>query len=108
MNRLSRPDTLERMVFAMNDNQLTPEQLQALLNYASKRLGTTPEQLAKTVQTGGAQSLASKMKPGDAEKFRAIASDQAKLEQMVNSPQAQKLIQQLLGGQGPQSNQRKK
>ena len=37
----------------------TPAQLQALLQYASKRLGTTPEQLAKTVQSGGLEALAS-------------------------------------------------
>ena len=36
---------------------VTPEQLQALLQFASKKLGTTPEKLAQTVQTGGLAGL---------------------------------------------------
>lgn len=80
----------------MNDNKLTPEQLQALLKYASKKLGTTPEQLAKTVQTGGSDSLASRLSPADAARFQAVVGDKAKLEQMLRSPQAQQLIDQLL------------
>ena len=37
----------------------TPDQLNVLLQFASQRLGTTPEQLAKTVQTGGTDALSS-------------------------------------------------
>ncbi len=80
----------------MNDRSITPDQLNALLQYASKRLGTTPEQLAKTVQAGGTDSIASKLPSDKAAQFAALAGDQAKMQELLNSPQAQQLIQQLM------------
>lgn len=80
----------------MSENKLTPEQLQALLQYASQRLGTTPEKLADTVSNKGMESLASKLSPSDRAKFQEVVSDKNKMEQMLNSPQAQQLIQQLM------------
>ena len=80
----------------MSENKLTPEQLQALLKYASQRLGTTPENLAQTVNNNGVESLASKLSPSDRAKFQAVVSDKSKMEQMLNSPQAQQLIEQLM------------
>ncbi len=74
----------------------TPDQLNVLLQFASQRLGTTPEQLAKTVQTGGTDALSSKLPPDKAAKLQAIAGDQAKLQELLNSPQAQMLIQKLI------------
>lgn len=79
----------------MSENKLTPEQLQALLKYASQRLGTTPEKLAKTVNNNGVESLASKLSPSDRTKFQEVVSDKSKMEKMLNSPQAQQLIEQL-------------
>lgn len=87
---------MERMITRMDNNKLTEEQLQALVQFASKKLGTTPEKLAKTVQQGDFSSIASKMKPEGAAKLNALASDKGKAEKLVNSPEAQKLIQQLL------------
>ena len=87
----------------MDNNKLTEEQLQALVQFASKKLGTTPEKLAKTVQQGDLGSIASKMRPEEAAKLNAIASDKSKAEKLVGSPEAQKLIQQLLN-----QNQKKK
>lgn len=74
----------------------TPDQLNALLRFASQRLGTTPEQLAKTVQTGGTGSISSQLPPDKAAKFQSIANDPAKMQELLNSPQAQMLIQQLM------------
>lgn len=80
----------------MSENKLTPEQLKALLQYASQRLGTTPEKLADTVNNKGIDELASKLSPADRAKFQAVVSDKNKLEQMLNSPQAQQLIEKLM------------
>ncbi|HJD24518.1 MAG TPA: hypothetical protein H9694_10320 [Firmicutes bacterium] len=85
-------------------NPLTPDQLNALLQFASKRLGTTPEQLAKTVQTGGPGSIASKLPPEKAAQFSSLAGDQAKMQELLSSPQVQKRIEQLMrqsGEKGP-------
>ena len=40
----------------MSGYKPTPEQLQALLQYASGRLGVTPEELKKTLESGGAKN----------------------------------------------------
>lgn len=80
----------------MSENKVTPDQLKALLQYASKQLGTTPEKLADTVNNKGVDSLASKLSPSDRAKFQEVVNDKHKMEQMLNSPQAQQLIQQIL------------
>ncbi len=61
----------------------TPEQLQALLQFAAKQLGTTPEQLQKTVQNTDVGNL---------------VNDPKKVEQLLSSPKAQALIREWLGG----------
>ncbi len=81
-------------------SEITPDQLQALLNFASKKLGTTPEKLAKTVTEGNPEDLTSRMDPQNAAKLHEILSDRSKAEQLLHTPQAQKLINQFLGGQG--------
>lgn len=80
----------------MKDNKLTPEQLNALIQYASKKLGITPEQLSKTVE-GDIGQLASKVSKEDAAKFQALVGDKDKLESMLKSPKAQQIIEKLLG-----------
>ena len=71
-------------------------QLQALLQYASKKLGTTPEKLVKTVNQGNLSSLTSGMSPGEAAKVQSLMSDQKKAEQLISSPEAKQLIQKIL------------
>lgn len=61
----------------------TPEQLQALLQFAAKQLGTTPEQLQKTVQNTDVGNL---------------VNDPKKVEQLLSSPKAQALLREWLGG----------
>ena len=85
----------------MDNNKINEEQLQALLKMASKKLGTTPEKLAKTVQQGDLSSITSKMKPEDAAKLNAVTADKGKAEKLVSSPDAQKLLQQLLNQNKP-------
>lgn len=79
-------------------SQITPDQLQALIAYASRRLGMTPEQLQRTVQEGGLSSLADKVGGDSASQIASLAGDRQKAEQLLNSPQAQAILKQLLGG----------
>lgn len=74
--------------------QITPDQLQALIAYASGRLGVTPEQLQNTVQTGDLGPLSDRVSPDIA----AVLGDRGKTEQLLRSPQVQALLSQLLGG----------
>ena len=78
-------------------SQVTPDQLKALLAYASKRLGTTPEELEKTVSQGNLSALANHLDPENAARLNALTSDRGKAEQLLNSPEAQQAIAKLLG-----------
>lgn len=64
----------------------TPDQLQAILNAAAKRLGTTPDRLADTLD------------PATQKQVNAVLQDREKLNTLLHSPQAQALLKQLLGG----------
>ena len=80
----------------MSDNKPTPNSW-TLLQYASKRLGISPEELASTVDGNMAQKLSSKLSAVDAARFQEVVSDKDKLEKMLRTPQAQQLIEKLLG-----------
>lgn len=84
----------------MNEPKITPDQMEALLKFASKKLGTTPEKLAATVQNGGmsgVSGLAPELPPDQAAKIDAVLHDKAKAEALLQTPEAQKLMEQLLG-----------
>ena len=84
----------------MNDKNITPDQMQALLKFASTKLGTTPEKLAETVQSGGLDGL-SKLSPDlpakEAGKIDEVLHDKAKAQALLQTPEAQRLIEQILG-----------
>ncbi|MBQ6707107.1 MAG: hypothetical protein IJN07_06360 [Clostridia bacterium] len=82
----------------MSTNGLTPGQLEALLQFAAQKLGVSPEQLAKTVQTGDSSELG--LPPDKADKLAGFLNNRSALEQLLRSPQAQQLLQQLTGKQG--------
>lgn len=78
--------------------QITPDQLQALLGYASKQLGMTPEQLAATVKTGGLDALTDSVSPENARRINDLVGNRQKAEQFLSSPEVQKALGKLLGG----------
>ena len=79
-------------------SQVTPDQLQALLNYAAGRLGMTPDQLARTVQHGDSSALADKVGGNTAARIQQLAGNPEQLERLLQTPGAQALLNQLLGG----------
>ncbi len=81
----------------MKNNKLTSDQLRALVQYASNKLGVTPEQLSKTIEGEQAQQLASQISQADMSKFQALVGDKDKLDKMLKSPKAQQIIEELLG-----------
>lgn len=80
----------------MADNKLNQEQLYALLQYAARKLGTTPVDMARALSGGGVENLATQLSPENAAKLRAMMNDRARAQQLLDSPQAQALIQKLL------------
>ncbi len=80
----------------MGNSNITPDQLQALLQYASKRLGTTPENLARTVQAGGLEGLSKNLSPSDNAKLNALVGNKGQAQALLDSPEVQSFINQLL------------
>lgn len=73
-------------------SQPTPAQMQALLEYASKRLGLSPEQLARTVSDGGYQTLSASLSEDSRRKLEALAGDPQKAEALLSSPAVQAFL----------------
>ena len=79
-------------------NNITPDHLEALVNFAAQRLRMSPQDLKKTVQTQGLSSLTSHLSPEDAAKVQGMQADRTQAEQLLQSPQVQELLRQLMGG----------
>lgn len=79
----------------MGNTQLTPQQLEALLKFASSKLGVSQEQLARTVQTGDINGLG--LSPDNAAKLNGLLGNHP--QALLQSPQVQALLAQILGGQ---------
>lgn len=79
----------------MPDNKLSQEQMYALLQYVSRKLNTTPAALAEALANGGLDNLALHLSPDNAAKLQGMMGDKSKAQQLLNSPQAQALLQKL-------------
>ena len=73
---------------------LTPQQQQALLETASKKLGIDRSELEKAVNSGRFDSL---QKHAGPELSRYLGDPKA-LEQLLSNPQAQAALKKMMGG----------
>lgn len=83
----------------MSDIPFTPQQLEQLLRYAGERLGTTPEQLKKTVEQQGLAGLTDKLPADSAAQAQALLGDKEKIGRLLQDPRVQQLLSGLLKGQ---------
>lgn len=72
---------------------LTPEQLSALLRFASAKLGISEQQLAQTVQTGDTSHLG--LSADAQQKLSSMLGGNP--ETLLQSPQVKAMLQNLLG-----------
>ena len=85
--------------------EFTPAQLEKLLQYASRRLNTSPEALMKAFRQSGLTGVAEQAQgtaaftPQETQQAQALLQDPAALEQWMNSPSVRQLLAQLLGDQ---------
>ena len=77
----------------MNMN-LTPQQQQELIYAASQQLGISREQIIAMLQSGKAESLASKA----AFPIQQYINNPAAIERLLSDPAAQAVIKKLMGG----------
>ena len=76
-------------------SQPTPEQMQALLQYASQKLGIPPAQLADAVRRNGGEGLAASLSPSSRHTLEQLAGDPSQLQALLNSPQVRQLLARL-------------
>lgn len=81
----------------MAQHAFSPEQLEGLIAYASRRLGTTPDRLKAAFQQGGLSRLSDALSPEEASKAEALLKDKDAAARLMSDPQVQKLLAQLLG-----------
>ena len=79
-------------------NKDSNENLQDLINTASQRLGTTPEDLKKASQQGNVQNLLNQLDGEQAKKVQQILNDKEASQKLLNTPQAQALLKKPMGG----------
>lgn len=81
------------MTFQHNDN------LNDLIQQAGRSAGVNPNQLKQVVDSGKLDDLLKKMRPQDAQRFQQILSNPQLAQQMLNTPQAKRLIRQFMKDQ---------
>ena len=74
------------------------DELEALLKLAAQRLGTNPNTLKDKAQSGELSKLLGNMSSSDAAKLQQVLSDKDAANKLLSTPQAQMLLQKLMGG----------
>ena len=73
-------------------SQPTPAQMQALLQYASQKLGIPPEQLAAAAKTGGYEGLTASLSDDGRRTLESLVGDPQKWQALLSSPQVRDLL----------------
>ncbi len=81
----------------MNPSEI--QNLNALLQVVSKKLGVSSEQLRQELEAGKFDNAMKNMSPSEASKFQQAVKNPQMLNKMMSTPQAKALYQKLTGGQ---------
>lgn len=73
------------------------ENVENLLNKVSQYLGKNPNELKKAAQSGDMAKTLNNLTPQDSEKIQKVLTDKNLASKLLATPQAQKLIKDLLG-----------
>ncbi|MBR1528377.1 MAG: hypothetical protein IJ642_03615 [Oscillospiraceae bacterium] len=74
------------------------QNLNGLLQVVSQKLGVSPEQLRKELESGKFDSAIKNMSPAEAGKFQQAVKNPQMLDKIMSTPQAKALYQKLTGG----------
>lgn len=82
----------------MNNNfNLSPEQTDALLSMASKKMGIDPADLRRQMQSGDMSSVLSGLAPAQRDRIQSLMQNPAAIQQLVQNPKVQQLLRGLMG-----------
>ena len=71
---------------------MTESSYEKMLDAASKKLGSTPEQLRKTLEKGDLKSLSAGLSAADKEKLRAILANKELMAKLKNASSPDDII----------------
>ncbi len=81
----------------MKQQNSEPQNMEALVNAAAKKLGMQPAQLEKSLKSGDISRAIKNLPPTQANALTKALGDKAACEKLLSSPQAQALIKKLSG-----------
>ncbi len=73
-------------------SQPSPAQMNALLQYASQKLGIPAEQLAATVSNGGYEALTASLSDSSRRALESLTNDPSQLQALLSSEQVKQLL----------------
>ncbi len=82
----------------MNPNQISPEQLNNIINIASKQLGKDPKDIKESLDSNKAENLIGSLPPMQKAMVGKMLSNPEALQKMMASPQAKEFLGKLMGG----------
>ncbi len=82
----------------MNQNQLSPEQIENLINLASKKLGADPNTLKENLSKGNADKIIGNLAPAQQAIIAKLLKDPKAVESFMSTPQAQEFMNRIIGG----------
>ena len=74
---------------------MTDSNYEKLLNAASQKLGTSPEQLRKALDKGDVKALSAGLSKQDKEKLRAVLANRELMEKLKNASSPEEIMQLL-------------
>lgn len=92
---------MKERCFFMNEpknSQISPQNLNGLLEVVSKKLGMPPEQLRRELESGKFDGALRNMSGADAQKFQQAIRNPQIVEKLMSAPQAKALYEKLSGG----------
>ncbi len=81
----------------MNGQRPSSDNMRNLLEEAAKKLGTTPEILAKQLENGELNAALKNMPTANRQMISKTLADKAACKKLIESPQAQAIMRKLSG-----------
>lgn len=81
----------------MERKNMNPQQVDQLLQAASKKLGVPPEKLRSELESGKYDKVLKNMSQKDSAMLQKVMQNPKMMEKLISSPQAKALYQKLSG-----------
>ena len=78
------------------NNRPSKEELERLARQASSQLNMKPNDVNQAVESGKVDGLLGRLSADDANRVKAVLSDEQKAKELLNSPAAQALLKKLM------------